>query len=204
MPGEQVAVDLVLAPGRVVLGRAEVLERAEAGHRVEAAEVVGRDPPRVLEVDVQPVAPAGRRLRRGQGDPHAGGAPAAGEVEQRAPAAAQVEHAPPGPDPDLLGHVLVLAPLGLLEAEREVAVVLGSAEVGQLSQAEPEDAIDQRVGELEVVAVGHGFARASAKVTSRPRPSSQSLSRTARRPSHSDSVGTSWKIGFWSCARWRL
>ena len=77
-------------------------------------------------------------------------APAADEVEQRAPAAAQVEHAPARPDPDLLGHVLVLAPLRLLEGQREVAVVLGSAEVGELSQAEPEDAVDQRVGELEV------------------------------------------------------
>ena len=38
---EQVAVDLVLPPGLVLLGRAEVLERAEAGHRVEAAEGLG-------------------------------------------------------------------------------------------------------------------------------------------------------------------
>jgi Glutamine synthetase, catalytic domain len=46
----------------------------------------------------------------------------------------------------------VLAPLGLLEAEREVTVVLGSAEVRKLAQAQPEDAIDQRIREIEVVA----------------------------------------------------
>ena len=43
-----------------------------------------------------------------------------------------------------------------------------------------------------------------AKVTSRPRSSSQSFSRTARTPSRSDSVGTAWKTGFSSCARCRL
>ena len=60
-------------------------------------------------------------------------------VQQRAPAAAEVEHPPPGRDADLLGDVLVLAPLRLLEGEREVAVVLGAAEVGKLAEAEPED-----------------------------------------------------------------
>ena len=134
-----------------------MLEGAEARDGVERAEAVARDLPRVVEVDVEAVAPAGRRLRGGQGDADPGAASAADEVEQRAPAAAEVEHAPARSDPDLLGHVLVLAPLGLLEAQREVAVVLGSAEVRELSQAEPEDAIDQRVGELEVVAVGHGL-----------------------------------------------
>jgi hypothetical protein len=88
--------------------------------------------------------------------PTPGRATAPNEVKERAPPAAQVEHAPPGCDPDLLGHVLVLAPLSLLEVQREVAVVLGAAEVRKLAQAEPEDAIDQRIGELDVVAVGHG------------------------------------------------
>src|SRR5450755_1875801 len=49
----------------------------------------------------------------------------------------------------------MLAPLGLLEAQGEVAVVLGAAEVRELSQTEPEDAIDQRIGELEILAVSH-------------------------------------------------
>ena len=150
------------------------------------------------------MAAAGLGLRRRQGDPDAARASAADEVEQRPPAAAEVEHPPPGPDPDLLATYSCLRRCASLEAEREVAVVLGAAEVRQLTQAEPEDAVDQRVGELEVVAIGHGLARASAKVTSRPRRSSQSLNRTARRPSHSESVGTSWKIGFWSWARCRL
>jgi hypothetical protein len=155
-----------------------------------------------VEVDVEAVPPTRCRLRGGQGDADPDAAPLSDEVKERAPAAAQVEHAPAGPDPDLLGDVRVLAPLSLFQAQREVTVVLGSAEVGELSQAEPEDAIDQRIGELEVVAVGHRpngdrpRRRASAKVTSRPRSSSQSLRRTARRPSHRDSVGTSWKIGF--------
>ena len=79
-------------------------------------------------------------------------------VEQRPPAAAEVEQPPPGLDPDLLGDVLVLAPLRLLEREREVTVVLGAAEVGELAQAEPEDPVDQRVGEVDVRAVGHAKA----------------------------------------------
>jgi hypothetical protein len=48
----------------------------------------------------------------------------------------------------------VLAALGLLEAEREVAVELRAAEVRQLAQAEPEDAVGERVGEVEVAAGG--------------------------------------------------
>ena len=51
---------------------------------------------------------------------------------------------------------------------------------------------------------GSETARACAKVTSRPLSSSHSFRRTARRPSHSESVGTAWKTGFSSCARWRL
>ena len=49
----------------------------------------------------------------------------------------------------------MLATLGLLEAQGEIPVVLGAAEVRELSQTEPEDAIDQRIGELEIRAVSH-------------------------------------------------
>ena len=77
-PGEQVAVDLLLAPGAVLLGRAEVLEGAEAGDGVEAAEGVAGDLPRVVEVDVEAVAPAGRGLRGGQRDAHAAWRPGCG------------------------------------------------------------------------------------------------------------------------------
>ena len=141
---------------------------------------------------------------------------AADVVEQRSPAAAQIEHAATRADPDLLGDVVVLAPLGLLEAEREVAVVLRTAEVGELAQAEPEDPVDQRVGEFEVGALRHErrlrtdaqadwiVRRAWAQVTSRRRSSSHSLSRTVFSPSHSDRVGTSSKIGLASWARCRL
>jgi hypothetical protein len=201
---EERSVNIVLSPGRVLRGGAEVLERAEAGRGVEPAEGVGRHEARVLQVDVEPMVPAGGRLRGGQCDAHAFGPPAPDEVQQRAPAATQVEDPAPGSDAYVVRHVLVLAPLGLFEAEREVTVLPGAAEVSELSQAQPEDAVDQGVGELEVGAVGHGSAPASAKVTSRPRPSSQSLRRTARRPSNSESVGTSWKIGLWSWARCRL
>jgi len=55
----------------------------------------------------------------------------------------------------LLIWVNALVPLGLLEAQREVAVVFGAAEIRQLAEAQPEDPVDQRVGEVEVVAVGH-------------------------------------------------
>src|SRR5262249_43091927 len=209
-PGKELAVDLLLAPGAVLLGGAEVLEGAQARDGVEAPEPLAGEPPRVAEVDVEAVPSARVRLRRGQGHANPDAAAASDEVEERTPAAAQVEHAPARPDPDLLGHVEVLATLSLFQADREVTVVLGSAEVGELSQAEPEDPIDHRIGELEVVAVGHsvdgGPLRrcASAKLTSRPRSSSQSLSRTARRPSHRDRVGTSRNIVFSSWARCRL
>src|SRR3954451_6291954 len=152
---EQVAVDLVLAAGVEVLGRAEVLEGAEAGDGVERAERVARDLAGVAQVHVEPVPLAGRLLGAREGHADARAALLPHEVEQRAPAAAEVEYAATGFDADLLRHVLVLAALRLLEGLREVAVVLRAAEVGELAEAEPEDAVDQRVGELEVLALGH-------------------------------------------------
>src|SRR5262249_18432243 len=111
--------------------------------------------PRVGEAHVEAVAPARRDLRGRERDPDARPAAPADDVEHRSPPATQVEDAPARTDPDLLGDEVVLAGLGLLEAEREVPVVLGAAEVGQLSQAESEQSVDQRVGELEVIAVSH-------------------------------------------------
>jgi len=62
-PGEHVAVDLVLAPGAVVLGRAEVLEGAEAGDSIDAAERVTADLADIHQVDVEAVAAARLHLR---------------------------------------------------------------------------------------------------------------------------------------------
>jgi len=156
---EELAVYVLLATGLVVLGLAELLEGAEARHRVEWAEGVAGDLAGVLEVHVEPVAVAGLHLRRGQGDADAGGPGAADGVEQRTPPATEVEHAPARLEPDLLRHVLVLAPLGLLEGEREVTVVLRSAEIGEFAQAEPDDLVGQRVAEVEVLAPGHEARR---------------------------------------------
>src|SRR3979409_727266 len=101
------------------------------------------------------MSPAGSELRPGERDAKTGGALAPHEVQQRPPPAPEVEHSPARPDADLLGHVLVLATLSLLEAEREVAAMLRAAEVRKLSEAEPEDTVGERVGEVDVVAVGH-------------------------------------------------
>ena len=94
---------------------------------------------------------ARRHLRRGQGDTDPRRALVADEVQQRTPPAAQVQHPPPGPDSDLLGDVLMFAPLSLLETQRKVTVVPRPAEIRELPQAQPNDAIDQRVGELKVL-----------------------------------------------------
>jgi len=76
-------------------------------------------------------------------------------IEQRAPSAAQVEHASTGSETDLLSDIVVLALLGLLQCQREVPVVLRAAEVGELAQTESKHAVDQRIGELEILAGGH-------------------------------------------------
>ena len=132
-----------------------MLEGAEARNGIEGAHALARHLPRVEKVDVEAVAAARRQLRRGQGRPHAHAAALTDVVEQRPPAAPQIEDAPTRADSDLLCHVLVLASLSLLEAEREVAVVLRSAEVRQVSQAEPNDAVGQRIGEVDVPPVSH-------------------------------------------------
>ena len=132
-----------------------MLKRAEARHGVERAEALPVDLARVLEVDLEPVPAAGRQLRRGQRHPHPGAAARPDVGEQRTPAATEVEQAPPRPDPDLLGHVVVLAPLRLLETQREVPVELRAAEIRQLTETEPDDPVGQRVGEVDVPAVRH-------------------------------------------------
>ena len=99
--------------------------------------------------------PTGRHLRRGQRDADPGATSVADEVQQRPPPTAEIEHAAARPDPDLLGDILMLAPLGVLEAQGEVAVVLRAAEVGELTQTQPKDPIDQRIGELEIRPVRH-------------------------------------------------
>ena len=65
-------------------------------------------------------------------------------------------------EPELLGHVLVLAPLRLIQGQREVAVVLRAAEVSELSQGESDDPVGQRVAEVDVRALGHGLPREDA------------------------------------------
>jgi hypothetical protein len=87
--------------------------------------------------------------------PDPGATSVADEIQQRPPPAAEIEHSAVGPDAYLLGHILMLAPLGLLEAQGEITVVLGAAEVRELSQTQPENAIDQRIGEREICPVSH-------------------------------------------------
>src|ERR1700733_1316647 len=150
-----------------------MLKRAEARDGVERAEAFPIDLTGVLEVDLKSVPAASSQLRRGQRHPHAGPAARPGVGEQRPPAATEIEQASPWPDPDLFGHVLVLAPLRRLEAERKVTVKLGAAEIGQLPQAEADDPIRQRVGEVGVPSVRHR----------RPniRPPARGLERTSTR-----------------------
>jgi hypothetical protein len=64
-------------------------------------------------------------------------------MEQRPPAAAKIQQPAAGADPNPLGHVLVLSPLRVLQRERKIAVILRAAEIGQLAEAEPEEAINQ-------------------------------------------------------------
>src|ERR1019366_9471532 len=116
-PLEEVPVDPLLTPGAVLLGRAEVLEGAEARRGVESAEGLRVDLARVREVDIEAMPAAGLVLCSREGHADAAGTAGADEVEQRPPPASQVQHARAGRDPDLLGHVLVLAPLCLLEGE---------------------------------------------------------------------------------------
>lgn len=49
----------------------------------------------------------------------------------------------------------MLAALRLLERQREVAVVVIATEIGQLSQAEPNDPVGQRIGEIDVITISH-------------------------------------------------
>ena len=132
-----------------------MLEGAEAGDGVEAPVLLRRQLSGVSNLDLEAVATARCRLRRGQRHPDPVTTALADEGQQRPPAAAEVQHPHPWLDPDLLGDVLVLSALSLLEAEREITVVLCAAEVSQLAEAEPKDPVDQRVGELEVGAIGH-------------------------------------------------
>jgi hypothetical protein len=158
-PLKEAPVDLLLATGTVVSRRAEVLKRPEARDRIKPAKGLARHPTRVANVDVEAVATASCCLSRGQRYAQPARADVTNVVQQPAPTTAEIKHPSPRPNPDLLGHVLVFAALRLLKAQREVAVVFGSAEVRQLAQAESNDPISQRIGEVQVLTVGHGSAR---------------------------------------------
>jgi hypothetical protein len=130
-----------------------VLKGAEARDGVEGSERLTRNTPRVVKVDVEPVTAAGRGLGRGQGDADPGRADAPDVVQQPAPPAAEVEYATTGFEAELLGDIVVLAALCLLQAQGKIAVELGSAEIGELSETEPDDAVSQRIGEIKVFAI---------------------------------------------------
>src|SRR5919198_306763 len=102
-------------------------------------------------MDVEAVPPARLELSRGERDAEACCAGAAHVVEQAAPTASEVENPPSRRDPDLLRDEVVLSSLRLLEGEREVAVVLGAAEVVDLAQREPDHPVGQRVAEFDVL-----------------------------------------------------
>jgi hypothetical protein len=85
-------------------------------------------------VNIEAAPSTGRRLRGRQGDAKPRPAPFAHVLEQCAPAAAQIKFASARTDIDLLTDVVVLAPLGLLEAQREVTVLVGAAEVRELAR----------------------------------------------------------------------
>src|SRR2546421_12433603 len=102
------------------------------------------------------MAAARVHLCGGQGHAEARRADLADEVEQPTPATAEIENSAAGLDPDSLRHVLVLAPLRLLESQREVTVVLRAAEIRQLPQTEANDPVGQRIAEVDVRALAHG------------------------------------------------
>src|ERR1019366_189373 len=71
-PLEEVPVDPLLTPGAVLLGRAEVLEGAEARRGVESAEGLRVDLARVREGDIEatPLAPRARMKLSSGPHPH--------------------------------------------------------------------------------------------------------------------------------------
>ena len=106
-------------------------------------------------MDVETPTATCLQLGRRQSDPQPDATTSADIVEESAPAAAEIEHTPSRADPDLLGDVIVLASLRLLEAHGEVPVVLGSAELGRISQAQPDHTVGQRIGELDIPPLSH-------------------------------------------------
>jgi hypothetical protein len=132
-----------------------MLERAKARHGVERAKALPVDVTRVLEVDLESVPATRPQLRRGERHPYRRPTARPGIAEQRTPSATEVEQSPPRPDPDLVGHIIVLASLRLFETEREVAVEHRATEIGQLTEAEPDNPVSQRVREVGVPAVRH-------------------------------------------------
>src|SRR5581483_3245778 len=198
--GEQVAVDLLLTSRLEGLRGAEMLKRTEARDGVEHAEALSVDLARVLEVDLEPVPAAGRQLCRRERHAHRDASARSGIGYQRPPATTQVEQASARPDSHLFGDIVVLAALGLLEAEREIPVEHRAAEIRQLTEAEPDDPVGQRVGEVGIPAVRHPpptYASRSAEVRSRV-----SRGRVGVGAAELVSALPSWLLVPWSM--WRL
>jgi len=124
-----------------------VLERAEARHRVERAERVPPDFERIHDPDIETIPAAGRRLSAGERHAGALRAQLPQIVEERAPAATEVEDAGAGPNGQTLGHVGVLAALRGRLGWNPAAIARGVAEarVGARLQrfgGEPELVVD--------------------------------------------------------------
>src|SRR5579859_5206557 len=127
-----------------------MLERAHRRDRVERSEGVLGDGAAIDQMRVEPVLAARGQLAARER--HADGLHAAiGQIaQQSAPAAPHVEHALSRLELERLPDEVVLAPLRLLEREREVAVVFRTAEIARLPDAEPEEPVDERVREIEI------------------------------------------------------
>ena len=150
-----------------------MLEGAQADHPVEGAKGFRGHRPGVHQVDVKSVPDVGLLLTMRQRHADAANAKVPEVGQHRAPSAAEVEDPAAGRHLNLPGNVFVLAALRLLQREREVAVILGAAEIGKLADAHPEEAIGERVGEIDVGSSGHGGE------TSAKRPGSGSVVRLA-------------------------
>src|SRR5262249_55861118 len=124
-----------------LLGRAEVLHRADRSDRIEAAERVPGDVPPVHEVRLEPSAKAGLVLARGERDADPVGATLADRAQQRPPAAADVENPGAGADPKAVQDQAVLVALRLVETLPEVTVEERAGEVRVVAERGAEDLV---------------------------------------------------------------
>src|SRR5436190_11641511 len=152
---EELAIDATLLTCFILFDGTEVLERPERHDSVERAERTGAALFPVLQVHLEAVAAARLEVLRAQRETHAVPTALLDRLENRSPAAPDVEHTSATTERQIPEDVVMLVVLRSLQWLGVLAVVEGAGNVGRFADTEPEEAVHVVIGVRHLCSRGH-------------------------------------------------